>query len=70
MDKRIIIGADDSGFPFPVVRYPSIDTRKKLGYVAGYPFSPETARVLTEQKVPIKNSSAACCFAAPAWVLT
>ncbi len=40
-------GADDSAFPFPVLRYPSIDTRKKLGYVAGYPFSPETARVLT-----------------------
>ena len=31
-------GADDSAFPFPVLRYPSIDTRKKLGYVAGYPF--------------------------------
>lgn len=36
-------GADDSGFPFPVVRYPSIDTRRLVGYVAGYPFSPETA---------------------------
>ena len=24
-------GADDSAFPFPVLRYPSIDTRKKVG---------------------------------------
>ena len=48
-------GADDSAFPFPVLRYPSIDTRKKLGYVAGYPFSPETARVLTEQKVELSR---------------
>ena len=36
-------GADDSAFPFPVLRYPSIDTRRLVGYVAGYPFSPETA---------------------------
>lgn len=49
-------GADDSAFPFPVLRYPSIDTRKKLGYVAGYPFSPETARVLTEQKVDLMHT--------------
>ena len=49
-------GVDDSAFPFPVLRYPSIDTRKKLGYVAGYPFSPETARVLTEQKVELMHT--------------
>lgn len=49
-------GADDSAFPFPVLRYPSIDMRKKLGYVAGYPFSPETARVLTEQKVELMHT--------------
>ena len=49
-------GADDSAFSFPVLRYPSIDTRKKLGYVAGYPFSPETARVLTEQKVELMHT--------------
>ena len=30
-------GADDSAFPFPVLRYPSFDTRKKLGYVSGRP---------------------------------
>jgi len=32
-------GADDSGFGFPVLRFPSIDTRKQFGYVTGYPFS-------------------------------
>ena len=42
-------GADDSGFPFPVLRYPSIDTRKLVGYVAGYPFSPETAYRVREE---------------------
>jgi len=38
--------ADDSRFSFPVVRYPSVDTRRLFGYLAGYPFSPEmlTAR--------------------------
>ena len=36
-------GSDDSIYDFSVVRYPSIDTRKLIGYVAGYPFSPEAA---------------------------
>lgn len=42
--------ADDSVFSFPVLRYPSIDTRRLVGYVAGYPFSPEVARVLGEER--------------------
>ena len=49
-------GADDSRFPFPVLRYPSIDTRKLLGYVAGYPFSPEVARVLGGQRVDLLHT--------------
>ena len=49
-------GADDSAFPFPVLRYPSIDTRKLLGYVAGYPFSPEVARVLGGQRVDLLHT--------------
>ena len=36
-------GADDSIYDFSVVRYPSIDTRKLIGYVTGYPFSPEAS---------------------------
>ena len=30
--------ADDSVYPFPVVRYPSIDVTKSVGYRAGMPF--------------------------------
>nr|MCR5826584.1 glycosyltransferase [Oscillospiraceae bacterium] len=41
-------GAVDEGYTYPVLRYPSIDIRKKIGYVAGYPFSPETVRRLQE----------------------
>ena len=33
--------ADDSKFEFPVLRYPSLDMTKQLGYRAGMPFSPE-----------------------------
>ncbi len=46
-------GADDSTFGFPVVRYPSIDTRKLIGYVTGYPFSPEAAHEVEAQNVSL-----------------
>ena len=36
--------ADDSASPWDVLRYPSIDMRRKIGYVAGMPFSPETLK--------------------------
>ncbi len=49
-------GADDSGFSFPVIRYPSIDTRRLVGYVAGYPFSPETALRLREERVALLHA--------------
>jgi len=48
-------GADDS-YPFPVLRYPSVDTRKLLGYVAGFPFSPELATRLREERVELLHS--------------
>ena len=48
--------ADDCRFSFPVARYPSVDTRKLFGYLAGYPFSPETLRQLKEQKVDLLHS--------------
>ena len=38
------------------MRYPSIDTRKLVGYVAGYPFSPETALRLREEKVELLHT--------------
>ena len=33
--------ADDTVFPFPVVRYPSLDVTKAVGYRAGMPFDAE-----------------------------
>ena len=49
-------GADDAGYPFPVLRYPSIDTRKLVGYVAGFPFSPELLSRLREEGVGLLHS--------------
>lgn len=48
--------ADDSGYDFPVVRYPSIDTRNLIGYVAGYPFSPEAAHEVEAQHVSVLHT--------------
>lgn len=48
--------ADDSGYAFPVVRYPSIDLRKQVGYMAGTPFSPEIARYLQEHPVDLLHT--------------
>lgn len=48
--------ADDSGYPYPVIRYPSINFHKMDGYVAGFPFSPETARKLSDEKVSLIHS--------------
>ena len=48
--------ADDSIYDFGVVRYPSIDTRKLIGYVTGYPFSPEAAYEVEAQKVSLLHT--------------
>ena len=48
--------ADDSAFPFPVCRYPSLDTTRLVGYRAGLPFSPEIQRRLDEQGFNIIHS--------------
>jgi len=40
---------DDSGFDFPVIRYPSIDVTKLVGYRAGWPFD---ARLLDQLSSP------------------
>lgn len=48
--------ADDSGCAYPVFRYPSLDLRKKTGYMAGIPFSPELAHRITEENVMILHS--------------
>lgn len=49
-------GVDDSIYDFPVVRYPSIDTRKLIGYVTGYPFSPEAAHSVETEKVSLLHT--------------
>ena len=49
-------GAVDEGYSFPVLRYPSIDTRKLVGYVAGYPFSPETVRRLQDEHTALLHT--------------
>lgn len=48
--------AADSAFPFPVIRYPSIDLRDKTGYLAGVPFSPEIANELQDRQVAVLHS--------------
>ena len=47
---------DDSSFPFPVIRYPSIDTTKLVGYRAGAPFSTEIARYLKSNPVDLLHT--------------
>ncbi|MCR4923894.1 MAG: glycosyltransferase [Lachnospiraceae bacterium] len=53
--------ADDEKFPFPVVRYPSIDMRNFVGYMAGIPFSPKLIKRLNQENVELIHSH--CPFA-------
>ena len=46
-------GADDSAFSYKVVRFPSINTEKLVGYRAGYPFDPETLEEIKTEKINI-----------------
>ncbi len=48
--------AADAQFPYPVVRYPSIDIREKIGYLAGVPFSPEVANQVSGESVALLHS--------------
>lgn len=48
--------ADDSGFPYSVIRYPSMDLRKMTGYMAGIPFSPDIAKALEGKQVALLHS--------------
>ena len=49
-------GADDSGFPYPVIRYPSIDLRNWMGYLAGVPFSPQLLCQLEGRTVSVLHT--------------
>ena len=46
-------GADDSIYPYKVVRFPSIDTTKLVGYRAGFPFSAETLEEIRAQNIDL-----------------
>ena len=48
--------ADDSVYPFPVLRYPSLDTTKLVGYRAGIPFDPELMEDLERRDFDIIHS--------------
>ena len=48
-------GTVDS-YPFPVVRYPSFDTTRLVGYRAGYPFSPRAMDALAAFRPDIIHS--------------
>ncbi|HPX70321.1 MAG TPA: glycosyltransferase [Bacillota bacterium] len=48
--------ADDAEFPFPVLRYPSLDLRKLLGYPAGLPFFNETLDELRSHDIALLHS--------------
>ncbi len=49
-------GADDAAFPFPVLRYPSLDMTKAVGYRAGMPFAPELMRKLEGMEFDVIHS--------------
>lgn len=48
--------ADDSVFPFPVIRYPSLETSKLVGYRTGLPFDANAVRQLKEGKPDLLHS--------------
>ena len=48
--------ADDSVYPFPVLRYPSVDITKYVGYRAGMPFSPELMKKMEDSRFDIIHS--------------
>ena len=45
--------ADDSVYPYKVVRFPSIDTTKLVGYRAGFPFSAEVLEEIRSQNIDL-----------------
>ncbi len=61
--------ADDSVYPFPVLRYPSVDTRKLVGYVAGVPFSPDIAYKVQQNYVDLLHLHCPMASAILAWQL-
>ena len=46
-------GADDSGFSYKIIRYPSLNTEKFIDYRAGFPFSYETFEKIKAENINI-----------------
>ena len=53
--------ADDSGYPYKIVRYPSFDTEKIITYRAGYPFSYEALEQIEAEGINVIHTH--CPFA-------
>lgn len=49
-------GADDSAYPYPVIRYPGLDLRKTIGYTAGNPFSERLLRELSHRDLALVHT--------------
>ena len=47
--------ACDEQFPFPVIRYPSLDVRNFIGYMAGVPFSPTVLKAMKNEKTELMH---------------
>ena len=54
-------GADDSGYPYPVIRYPSLDFRRSIGYTVGNPFNISTIYEISRRNIGLLHSH--CPFA-------
>ena len=46
---------NDEQFPFPVLRYASLDARWFIGYMAGIPFSPTLTKRMKDEKVELMH---------------
>lgn len=49
-------GSDDSAYPYDVIRYPSLDLRKALGYTAGNPFSIPSQNSIVKRDIALLHS--------------
>ncbi len=49
-------GSDDSAFGYPVIRYPALDTRQFVGYMAGMPFSSKLMGELQDRNISLIHS--------------
>ena len=48
--------ADDGAYPFPVLRYPSVDMTRFVGYRAGFPFAPDIQKRLEAEHFDLIHS--------------